>query len=140
MKKQHIQLTLEQADLLTEMTDKGQISGRRYKRALALLELNRRKTYRAVGETVNLSELTISRLAQKLRDEGLNCLNDKPRSGRPSDYNGKQLAKITALACSIPPEGYGRWSLRLLAEKAVQLEYVEHISRTEVGRILKKRT
>jgi len=138
MKKEHIQLKPEETDLLTEMTNKGQITGRQYKRAIALLELNRGKTYRAVAETVGQGELTISRLAQRYRAEGLDCLNDKPRPGRASIYDGKQLAKITALACSTPPEGYGRWSLRLLAEKAVQLEYVDHISHEKVGRILKK--
>ena len=138
MKKQHIKLTSEQNELLTKMTDKGQISGRRYKRAIALLELDRGKTYRAVSETVSQSELTISRLAKKFRTVGLDCLNDDPRPGRQSPYDGKQLAKITALACSSPPEGYGRWSLRLLAKKVVQLEYVEQISFSKVGRILKK--
>ena len=138
MKKDHIQLTPEETELLTTMTKKGQISGRQYKRAIALLELNRGKTYRAVAETVGQGELTISRLAKRYRTEGLACLNDKPRPGRASLYDGSKLAKVTALACSQPPEGYGRWSLRLLAEKAVQLEYVDHISHEKVARILKK--
>ena len=52
--------------------------------------------------------------------------------------DGQQRAKITALACSEPPEGYGQWSLRLLADKAVELGYVEEISHTAVRKILKK--
>ena len=68
------------------------------------------------------------------------CLHDLPRSGRPVEIDGEQRAKITALACSDPPEGYARWSIRLLADKAVELEYCEHISHTTVRKILKKRT
>jgi putative transposase len=65
-------------------------------------------------------------------------LNDKPRSGRPVELDGKLKAKITALACSTLPTGYGKWSLRLLADKIVELNFVDDISHTEVGRILKK--
>jgi len=68
----------------------------------------------------------------------LRCLEAKPRSGRPVEIDGIARAKITALACSDPPEGYGQWSLRLLAEKAVELDYCERISHTEVANILKK--
>jgi hypothetical protein len=65
-------------------------------------------------------------------------LFDQPRSGRPPEIDGAQRAKVTALACSDPPAGYARWSLRLLADKAVELAYVEHISHTQVAEILKK--
>jgi hypothetical protein len=67
-------------------------------------------------------------------------LTDQPRSGRPLEIDGAQRAKVTALACSDPPEGYARWSLRLLAEKVVELGYVDYISHTQVGDILKKTT
>lgn len=139
MKKQHVQLTAEHEKLLLEMTDKGHLSGRKYKRALALLELNRGKTYEAVSKTVNVSPLTLSRLAKKYKEQELDCINEKPRPGRPVVIGGGALAKVTALACSTPPAGYGQWSLRLLAEKVVQLKYVEQISHTKVGQILKKR-
>jgi transposase len=72
------------------------------------------------------------------KQKGLKVLADEPRSGRPLQIDGEQRAKITALACSDPPEGYARWSLRLLADKAVELEYIETISHTEVADILKK--
>jgi putative transposase len=52
--------------------------------------------------------------------------------------DGLQRAKITALACSEAPEGHSQWSLRLLADKIVELAYCEHISHSEVGIILKK--
>ena len=138
MKKQHVQLTPEHREHLKTITAEGNVSGRKYKRALALLELDRGKTYTEVAKTVSVRNVTLSTLASKYKSEGLECLNDKPRSGRPPQISGGTLAKITALACSAPPEGYSRWSLRLLAEKVVQLEYMEEISHTEVARILKK--
>jgi transposase len=138
MKKQHIQLSPEDRQRLAFLMSKGQAKARVYKRALALLELDRQKTYTAVAETVGLTKQTVSVLAAKYQQEGLACLADKPRSGRPIEFDGVQRAKITALACSQPPEGHGQWSLRLLAEKAVELEYCPAISHTQVGDILKK--
>ncbi len=70
--------------------------------------------------------------------EGVASLKDKPRSGRPVRIDGKQRAAVTALACSEPPTGYGQWTLRLLADKLVELEYCEAISHTQVAHILKK--
>lgn len=138
MRKQHVKLTSEDRLTLTKLTDEGNISGRKYKRALSLLELDRGKTYAVVNQTVSFSSSTLASLAKKYKVEGLACLDDKPRSGRPSLISGEAKAKITALACSEPPEGYARWSLRLLAKKIVQLEYLDQISFAEVGRILKK--
>ena len=61
-------------------------------------------------------------------------LEEKARPGRPIQITGEQRAKITALACSQPPEGYARWNLRLLADKVVELGYCEQISHTEGGK------
>ncbi|MGI0014032.1 MAG: helix-turn-helix domain-containing protein [Nitrososphaera sp.] len=138
MKKQHVQLSPEDKQRLEFLMSKGQLQARVYKRAVALLELDRQKTFTAVAETVGLTQQTVSVLATKYKQEGLQCLVDKPRSGRPIEFDGGQRAKITALACSEPPEGHGQWSLRLLAEKVVELEYCPTISHTQVGVILKK--
>lgn len=111
---------------------------RTYKRAIALLELDRGRTFTDVAKTVGAVIQTVSIWANKYKMSGLDVLADKPKPGRPVAFSGEQRAKVTALACSDPPEGYERWSLRLLADKAVELEYVEAISHVEVGRILKK--
>jgi hypothetical protein len=72
-------------------------------------------------------------------EKGLEAaLGERKRSGRPQIFDGKERANLTALACSTPPEGHSQWSLRLLADKAVELGYVDEISHTEVGHILKK--
>lgn len=138
MKKQHVQLSDEDREYLEEIVSKGELSAKVYRRAFGLLELDRGKTYTAVSETLKVTIPTLSGWAAKYRENGLEMLQDKPRSGRPKEIDGKQRAKVTALACSEPPEGYARWSLRLLADKAVELEYCEHISHTEVAEILKK--
>jgi putative transposase len=93
-----------------------------------------------VAETIQVSIPSISRWATQYRERGLQVLQDQLRSGRPTVIDGQQRAKITALACSEAPEGYAQWSLRLLADKAVELGYVEEISHTEVRKILKKTT
>jgi len=120
------------------MTSKGETKAKVYRRALGLLELDRGKTYTEVSEIIQVSIATLSGWAASYAENGLQVLSDKPRSGRPVEIDGKQRAKITALACSTPPEGYGQWSLRLIAEQVVELGYCEHISHTEVADILKK--
>jgi len=102
------------------------------------LELDRGQTYTAVSKILKVTIPTLSGWAAKYQESGLQVLQDQPREGRPIEIDGEQRAKITALACSEPPEGYAHWSLRLLADKAVELEYCEHISHAEVGKILKK--
>ena len=138
MKKQHVQLSDNDRTYLEELLRTGELPVKTYRRALALLELDRGKTYTAVAETTRTANITVSKWSQKYREEGLKMLIDQPRSGRPPDIDGVQRAKVTALACSDPPAGYARWSLRLLADQAVELEYVEHISHTQVAEILKK--
>jgi transposase len=66
------------------------------------------------------------------------ALFDQPRSGRPIELDGKQRAKITALACSTPPQGRARWTLRLLADQAVELGHCQRLSHTAARQILKK--
>ena len=138
MKKQHIQLSEEDRTYLEVLSSTGELSARVYRRALALLELDRGKTYTEVAKTVNVTLPTVSGWAARYREEGVAALYDKLRSGRPIEIDGNQRAKVTALACSEPPEGYERWSLRMLADKSMELGYCDHISHTEVGHILKK--
>ena len=137
-KKQHVQLSNEDREFLETLISKGELTAKAYRRALALLELDRGQSYTAVSGTLQVSIVTLSKWATKYRETGLQVLHDKARSGRPIEIDGEQRAKVTALACSDPPEGYAKWTLRLLADKAVELGYCEHISHTEVATILKK--
>ena len=138
MKKQHVQLSEKDRQYLESLLATGELPVKVYRRALALLELDRGKTYTAVAETLNVCNNTVSTWSNNYREQGLLCLHDRPRSGRPVEIDGEQRAKVTALACSDPPEGHARWSIRLLADKAVELGHCEHISHTKVRQILKK--
>ena len=138
MKQQKVSLSQEDKKYLQDILSKGSLKARVYKRAFGLLELDKGKTYQEVSKLLDMSYPTIHGWGKKYNLEGLTFLKDKPRTGRPSGLTGEQKAKITALACSTPPEGYARWSLRILADRVVELNFVEEISHTEVGRILKK--
>jgi len=138
MKKQHIKLTSSDLQKLQSILKKGTLKVSKLKRAQALVELDKGKTIVSVSELLDKSYPTVWTWVKKYNSEGLAFLDDKPRSGRPSGLSGKDRAKITALACSTPPEGHARWSLRLLADKLVELEYIDSISFKQVGIILKK--
>ena len=139
MKKQHIKLSASERDQLLELIRKGFQPARVIKRAIALLSLDESKTFISVGKQVRVHHITVSNWAVRYNNEGLeSALNDKPRSGRPIEIDGVERAKITALASSDAPEGYAKWSLRLLADKAVELGYCEHLSHNHAGIILKK--
>jgi transposase len=138
IKKQHVKLSTADREFLENLISQGKLMAKAYRRALALLELDRGQTYTAVSQILQVTQTTLSSWAKKYRESGLQVLADKPRSGRPIEIDGNQRAKITALACSDPPEGYAEWSLRLLADKAVELRYCESLSHTSVRRILKK--
>jgi transposase len=140
MKKQHIHLNEVDRTYLEELVGQGELPVKLYRRAIGLLELDRGKAYTAVAETLGLTLTTVSQLAQKYQTEGLGCLPDQAWSGRPIEIDGLQRAKLTALACSDAPAGYERWTLRLLADKAVELGYCEHLSHAQAGTILKKTT
>ena len=76
---------------------------------------------------------------QRFVEGGLEvALNEKPRPGKPPKLTGRDEAKLTAIACSEPPEGYARWSIHLLADKLVELDIVDSISRETVRNYLKK--
>ena len=138
MKKQHVTLKETDRSYLKDLLSQGKVAVKTYKRATALLELDRGKTFREVAQIVGTTVQSASSWSKKYKDNGLEFLTDKARPGRPQLIDGLQKAKITALACSKPPEGYTNWSLRLLADKAVELELVESISHTKVGDVLKK--
>lgn len=104
MNKQHIQLNQADRNALEALVKKGKQSARVYKQALGLLELDRGKTITAVANTLGVSRRTISKLRDKYKEEGIRCLEDAPRSGRPIKITGEQRAKITALACSEAPK------------------------------------
>ena len=122
----------------------GEISARKLARAriLLLADQNRRQgamSDHQIHEVLDISQGTIIRVRKKFATGGLEtALEELSRSGRPLKFNGYQRAQITALACSNPPEGHSQWSLRLLADRLVELDIVDDISYETVGVMLKK--
>jgi transposase len=138
MKKQHVTLTDSERCTLEELLAKGSLAAKTFKRATALLELDRGKTLRAVATTLDVDYTTVGAWRDAFLTKALDCLYDAPRSGRPVVIDGKARAKITALACSDAPEGYDHWTLRLLADKIVEQGLCQAISHTYVSEVLKK--
>ena len=138
MRKSHIVLSDADKEELTRLLHQSGLRGKVLKRVTALLELNKGKTIEEVREVLGICYPTAAKLIANYQQNGLACLTDKKQPGRPPGISGKQRAMITALACSEAPEGHSRWSLRLLADKVVELHYCESVSHMQVGRILKK--
>ncbi len=134
----HLQLSESDKLELTGLLHQSGIRSKVFKRVSALLELDKGRTITSVCDTLGVCYPTIAKLIEQYKTHGLDCLKDKKQPGRPPAIDGKQRAMISALACSEAPEGYARWSLRLLADKIVELNYCETISHEHVSRILKK--
>lgn len=124
------------------ITRKGEQQVRQYKRARVLLMADRGLSDAQIVERVEVSLATVERIRKRFAQEralgALQAVTERPRPGRRSVFDGEARAKITALACTTPPEGRAHWGLRLLADKAVELGYVESISHVTVREMLKK--
>lgn len=138
MKKGHVNLSESDKQELKELLSKGVLKVRVQKRAVALQMLDKGMSYQEVKKHLKVSHITLSIWAKRYRSEGLKMLHDRPRSGRPLSISGRERAKVTALACTKPPKGHARWTLRLLSDRLVELDLVDSISHTKVAQILKK--
>lgn len=134
-----LKLKLKDQKEIMRLTKSGTIQSRKLNRCRILQLATQEKSKQQIAEILNMSPTTVIEICRRYIEGGLeNALNEKPRSGAPSIFSNKEKAKITALACSNPPDGSARWSLRLLADKAVELKLVEDICYETVGQILKK--
>lgn len=138
-KRQIIQLSETDRSSLTLILTKKETSAREQTRARVLDLLARQEHPAQIAKLLKVGIATVYNIQKRFLDEGFQTtLSDKPRSGKPPTIKPEEKARITALACSESPSGYARWTLRLLADKAVEMGYIESISHMEVGRILKK--
>ena len=93
-----------------------------------------------IAKTFEVSTKTVARLRERLCTKGFDhCLERAKGAGRKRKLDGSQEAQLIALTCSQPPEGRARWTLRLLADKMIELEYVDELSHETVRQLLKKR-
>lgn len=133
------QLIEKDYDYLMNFLKKGKAFVREVKRAEVLLLLHNKFETIDIVYTLGVSQPTVTRVRQNYLKGGLEkALYDSKRTGSPRKFSTSDRAKITALACSKAPDGYAKWSLSLLADKLIELKYVESISKAQVGRILKK--
>lgn len=145
MKKYKVTLTGKEREELLAITRGGSHSSKKVIHSLVLLNCDEGKYSEKVNNdevarVLKIGPRTIDRIKKKFVEEGFEAaLHNRPTSrvyDRKAD--GDVEAHLIALSCSKPPEGFSRWSLRLLAEKMVALEYVEDISYETVRRVLKK--
>ena len=145
-KKYLVTLTPEERQHLRQLVSAGKRSARTLTRARILLQADQAPGGPAwedaeIAEALGCGRRTVERVRQRFVEQGLDAaLGRKPqdRPSRPRALDGAAEARLIALACSQPPEGRARWTLKLLADKLVELEVVESVSDETVRRVLKK--
>jgi len=146
MKQHSIVLSREQRRELEALISTGQASARKLTHARILLKADGgpegpRWSNRQIHEALEVGETTVRRVRHSFAQEGLEAaLNRRPQPPRPQQckLDGEQEAHLVALLCGPAPDGYERWSLRLVASKLVELELVESVSHETVRQVLKK--
>jgi hypothetical protein len=142
-----VTLTKDERKALHELTSKGKHNAQQILNALILLNCDKSEwnvnhsTNEEISHVLNISMRKIDRVKKRFVEEGLEVALNGKKSERiyVKKVDGDLEAHLVALSCSQPPEGFASWSLRLLADKAVELGYVEDISHETVRRTLKKR-
>jgi transposase len=145
MKVYRVRLTPEERAQLQELLSKGKAAARTLTHARILLKADEgvagpRLTDDEIAEALDVNRSTVERVRIRCVEEGFGAaLRPRPsRQVHPRKLDGIQEAHLVALACSPAPKGRVRWSLRLLADKLVELEIVDDISHEAVRRTLKK--
>ena len=134
-----VDLTDAEREQLLQLTRRGRSSVRQVTRARVLLKANGGMTDQEVAKALDIGTATVSRTRQRFVEEGLgNALKERPRPGQRPKLTGKEEARLVAVACSAAPEGHTRWTLRLLADKVVELGFADSIARETVRQVLKK--
>lgn len=143
-KKYRVRLTNEERKHLEKLVRKGKAHARKLLYARILLKADENGpaswTDERIADALEVSVATVARERRRYCEEGLEValLPKKPGRARRRVLDGRAEAHLIALACSNPPEGRGHWPLRLLADRMVELGYVESLSYETVRRTLKK--
>jgi len=145
MVRYKVTLTREEHEQLTAVMSKGKHSSQQYRNACILINsdegpFGQKLSNEQIAQVLQINTKTVERVKQRFVEEGFDeCMDRKPypRKG-PIKTDGDFEAHLIALSCSEAPEGYARWSLRLLADKMVELEYADSISHETVRQVLKK--
>lgn len=143
-KKYRVFLSDKERKYLRKLINTGVDKARRLTRARILLLSDESPSGpsnkdKEIMDSLGICARTVAATRERFMEEGIQgALNENARSGRPREFTGREEAKLTLIACSEPPEGRDRWSVRLLADKLVELEVVDSISRESVRKYLKK--
>ncbi len=146
MKKFVVTLTEEERDMLTDLTSKGKHRSQKILNSLILLACDegehqrRRSKNEDISRVLNTSMRKIDRVKKRFVLDGLDVALHGRKGSRVyvKKADGDFEAHLVALSCSKAPEGFARWTLRLLADKVVELDYIDSISHETVRRVLKK--
>ena len=141
-----VTLTAEEQKELEQFTRPGKTESRKYIHARALLLCNAGVGGPAwnvadVAEALGITSRAIEKLKKRFVEEGLNAALERKPSEKPPrevQFDGAFEARLITLACSSAPEGHARWTVRLLADKVVELKYASSVSHMTVQRVLKK--
>ncbi len=140
-----IKLSQEEVKELRSIISKGSHTSQTYRTAYILLNCDKgdyseKVTNEQISKILKVGMRTIDRVKKKFIEEGFEAVLERRASSRVYDVkiDGDIEAKLVKLCCSEPPPGFAKWSLRLLADKMVELQYLDSISHVSVGNILKK--
>lgn len=138
-KKYIVDLTEAERNELLALTNKGTVQARKMKRAQILLQADRGLTDAEIVAALRVSRPCVERVRQRFVAGGLpTALTEAKRPGAQRKLDGQQEARLIAEACSAPPAGHARWTMRLLADRVVELSLADKISHETVRQVLKK--
>jgi transposase len=132
-----VELESSERQQLEALVAGGRCAVRRIKRAQILLAADAGRTDEQIANTVQVSTATVYRAKRRFVEDGMeHALSEDPRPGGKRKLSTNEEAMLVALACSSPPQGWGKWTLDLLADEMVRLTPHEQISRDTIGRRL----
>lgn len=140
-----VKLSQDEVNELRKIISKGSHTTQTFRGAYILLncdegEYSDKVTNEQISRVLKIGTRTIDRVKKRFIEEGFEAVLERRPSSRIYDVkiDGDVEAKLVKLCCSEPPSGFAKWSLRLLADKMVELQYVDSISYVSVGNVLKK--
>jgi hypothetical protein len=146
VRKYVVRLSGEERERLNALISKGKHPARQLLKARILLKADASDAGEAwsdsqIAAALETSVDTVTRARQRLVEEGVDAVltcKHSPNSARKRIFDGEAEAKLITLACSTPPQGRARWTLRLLEETVMELQIVDRVSDNTIGRTLKK--
>lgn len=137
-KNYRVTLSAEERTTLEHLLRRGQARARKLTRARILLKADDGLSDEEIAAALDVGTATVGRTRQRFVEENLGALDEHARPGAQRKLTGKQEAHVIAVACTSAPAGHARWTLRLLADKVVELGFADTISRETVRQVLKK--